>query len=262
MDERAFPVEIEREIFETAAIRHPTLTHSLLRVSHRVHAWIERYLYRILIIRNSNPTASAFQAKPASFLAMAVRHASVSSEPNLESGIINLNLDGDVLSMCEALGEMNVQKLALTPSGGTTFPPLNHPVFLSVTHLDVYKESRDVGSWQTWSHLAALPALTHLCLSESISRAILPQVVEKCPQLHLIVTAYWGLGCRIDALEFAETLTFNDHRVVVMAVATDHETDWGKGATQDNDFWVRAEIFLTRKRNGEIDANVRCFFDD
>jgi hypothetical protein len=33
------PVELEREIFETAAMRHPKLIPTLLRVCHRVHVW-------------------------------------------------------------------------------------------------------------------------------------------------------------------------------------------------------------------------------
>jgi hypothetical protein len=39
MVEWSFPLELEREIFETTALRHPGAIPTLLRLCHRVHIW-------------------------------------------------------------------------------------------------------------------------------------------------------------------------------------------------------------------------------
>ncbi|KAJ7691867.1 hypothetical protein B0H14DRAFT_3906143, partial [Mycena olivaceomarginata] len=50
----AFPPELERELFETAALVHPATIPALLRVAKRVLLWIEPYLYRVIRMHRDN----------------------------------------------------------------------------------------------------------------------------------------------------------------------------------------------------------------
>ncbi|KAJ7501929.1 hypothetical protein B0H11DRAFT_690600 [Mycena galericulata] len=268
MDEGAFPFDIEREIFETAALRDPKLIPTLLRLSHRVHTWIEPLLYRVLILLESTSEKSLLsiaEAKSASFLKTAVRHVSTSlldhstskSLLRKSTGILNLHLPGGLSrGMLDDLAETHIRKLAFSPTNFSDLPPLDHPVFLSLTHLDLYVISFDEDAllWEKWSSLASLPELTHLCFSDLLSDAILPQVIVECPRLLVIVTAYWYLDFPDEAKVFAEALTVTDPRVVVMAITENYIVDWERGAREGIDFWVPAEDFVNRKRRGEVES--------
>lgn len=150
------------------------------------------------------------------------------------------------MDIFEVLGKMRIKKLALAPTDSADMPPiLRHPAFVSVTHLDLYVEEPDVsaGSWEEWSPLAALPALTHLCFSESLARVILPEIGREFPRPLRVVTAYRGLGRRNAAIVFVRSLAIEDSRVVVMVIGRGSSFDWKRGARRGDDFWVRAEDF-------------------
>ncbi|KAJ7436802.1 hypothetical protein B0H11DRAFT_2109245 [Mycena galericulata] len=68
----SLPLEMEREIFETAALVHPGEIPTLLRVAHRVLVWIEPFLYKV--IPASTHSLTAIKSKPPRFLHNAVRH--------------------------------------------------------------------------------------------------------------------------------------------------------------------------------------------
>ncbi|KAJ7472369.1 hypothetical protein B0H11DRAFT_2038757 [Mycena galericulata] len=81
MDTRlAFPVELEREIFETAATLHRQSIPSLLRVARRVLIWIEPLLYKVIDFDSPMVHAAhrAMRIKPASFFQDSVRHLMLS----------------------------------------------------------------------------------------------------------------------------------------------------------------------------------------
>ncbi|KAJ7488320.1 hypothetical protein FB451DRAFT_1362776 [Mycena latifolia] len=266
--EPSLPVELEREIFEIAAFTDRAMIPTLLRVCHRVHTWLEPLLYRVLTFTHNKsenllpPIESAIKSKPAGFFKSAVRHiylefpgplprTQLSRYINLLecfSGITNLCIDGEFDSqLLPSLSAMRLQRLALT----VPLPSLCHPLFLSVTHLDIYTfAAHHAESWEKWSHLASLPALTHLCLSHRISRAILPHVVGECRKLALVLTI-------CDSEAFVETLTVTDPRVVVTTLEIYH-ADWTEGAWGGDDVWARAEQFLAQKQRGEIPST--CYF--
>lgn len=152
-----------------------------------------------------------------------------------------------------ALSKLRLQSLALMSLPDNQLP-LTHPLFLSVTYLDILPASEVPGVWADWSHLAALPALTHLCLGKEILGAILPQLVVQCPRLVVISTAIFSAS---QADLFADNLPVNDVRVVVRIIL-DYVVDWETGARSGVDFWVRAERFITRKRRGEIYSASSC----
>ncbi|KAJ7471110.1 hypothetical protein FB451DRAFT_1559579 [Mycena latifolia] len=267
----SLPLELEREIFETAAQADGNAIPTLLRVCHRVHTWLERPLYRVLKI-NSDDTLSivesVFNSRPAGFLQNAVRHVLLYVKPDRStreqnllwhcSGITDLfipgNLDPEFLP---ALSRMRLQKLALD----VPFPPalrLDHPLFSSVTHLDLWTES-PVESWDRYSSLASLPVLTHLRFTESMASIWLPRVIAECPKLlviHIVVDEVEHLRD-----SFAEILpAITDQRVVVTEMPY-YAADWIAGARGGDDMWARAGKFLAQKRSGEI-PRTRYFIED
>ncbi|KAF8216913.1 hypothetical protein K438DRAFT_2007653 [Mycena galopus ATCC 62051] len=268
----SFPSELEREIFETTAACFPGFIPTLLRVCRRSHIWIEPLLYRIVILSdtraNSAALLSILASKTPTFLHNAVRHILIQNysgtvdsvlDSLIEkcSGTVNLStdtqLDPEHMKMC-------LQKLALTmPSEKSTWAGFAHPLFVSITHLDLYQGyTRDQWAWRDWSGLASLPVLTHLALSQSIASEIISQVVVECPRLVVIVVVIYAWQ-RDTARAFAENLPFVDPRVVVLLMSSmSYEADWEIGARGGNDFWARAGAFLQRKRTGEIEAT--CYF--
>ncbi|KAJ7150639.1 hypothetical protein C8R46DRAFT_1305220 [Mycena filopes] len=270
-----FPLELEREIFETAALQDLDTIPTLLLVSRRVKTWVEPLLYRIVQIPTRfAPILSAIRVKPSSFLQMAVHHLFIPSQmtdaANIIlscSGIHSLFVDGTLdAKLLDVLDPLHVQRLNFTLSSSVAPAPLTRSTFLRLTHLELYRDPNTTEtsvylSWQYWSPLAFLPALTHLCLSEPQSALILSDVGAECAQLVVIVTACWDLPAGTErAHRFAQTLTLTDPRVVVMAIES-YTDDWVLGAEGREDFWVRAENFVVRKRKGGI-PETTFFLDD
>ncbi|KAJ7464141.1 hypothetical protein FB451DRAFT_1264737, partial [Mycena latifolia] len=191
-----------------------------LHVCHRVHTWIEPLLYRVLGI----PCSGESLISTVESAIYAVRHLFLS--PNLSrlarkknvlrhcSGIVNLFIDGAFdIELLLALSNMHLQRLALD----TPFPPslrLDLPLLLTNTRLDVCDSADPV---ESWAPLASLPALTHLCLSESMATALLPGVVATCPNLLVALTMIDDL--KDQSAFFADMLqTITDPRVVVTSL--------------------------------------------
>ncbi|KAJ6585712.1 hypothetical protein B0H19DRAFT_1110562 [Mycena capillaripes] len=278
----SFPLDLEREIFETAAVRSRAMILTLLRVCRRVHAWLEPLLYRVIHAKHQHDTIiSTVSSKPATFLQNAVRHVVLwPMDWNLEDSwnktllsncpdIINLLIAREFkLYFIPLLNRMRVRKLyIIAPQSASEWArsTLKHQLFLSVTHLFFYQkeyEEPEPSTWNDWSQLAFLPALTHLALSESLSRGILPHVIAECLGLVLVATLFWSNmgGEREKATHLAQNPPVADPRVLVMVLSTFILPDWKIGAEGGDDFWVRADTFIVRKRRGEIEST--CYILD
>ncbi|KAJ7633926.1 hypothetical protein DFH06DRAFT_1303320 [Mycena polygramma] len=267
--ESALPLDLERAIFETAAVRHPDLIPRLLLVSHRVHAWVEPLLYRVFSFRD-NSIRFAAENKSAEFLRAAVRH--VFFDKGFDrwdrkkdlllkfTGAINIYVYSYIdLPLLLVLDNMRPEKLSFVFNINTE-PPLStlqRSLFRHVTHLDLYFLAGNINNkllpavWQEWSHLASLPAISHLCLSPRFHTDVLPRALIECPWISVVVAAFWSAYEWVAAIEFTRSNTIRDPRFVVMVIP-DSEADWKIGARGGADFWVRAEEFISRKRRGEI----------
>ncbi|KAJ7628171.1 hypothetical protein DFH06DRAFT_1226457, partial [Mycena polygramma] len=162
------PPELEREIFEIAAGEAPGTIPTLLRVCHRVHAWVEPLLYRILYTGDwHSPLMLAVQSKSEVFLRNAVRHIFlgcplVVSELQKNfllkcSGLVNLYVDGrSSPEFLLAFDKTRLQRLSLVFSPADSEWPRSTfqlPVFLSITHLDLILEDAPKtrrSGWQDW----------------------------------------------------------------------------------------------------------------
>ncbi|KAF7346762.1 hypothetical protein MSAN_01814700 [Mycena sanguinolenta] len=181
------------------------------------------------------------------------------------AGSVNISIGGEIdLDFLRALYEMRPRRLAFTVPNMFFTCDLGgfiHPLFESVTHLDLYHGSRlpaNQFNWETWSELASIPTLTHLALSHCIACSILSQVVSHCRRLAVAIVATYSWE-REDSVYYSQNLGFADTRVVVMVLSADYDADWEIGARGGEDFWIRAEAFVNRKRAGEIDSTPsRC----
>ncbi|KAJ6592439.1 hypothetical protein B0H19DRAFT_1087834 [Mycena capillaripes] len=278
--DQELPLDLEREIFQTAAVTHPKTIPALLRVCHRVHAWVEPLLYRVLIITDQNsdvPLRSAVESKPATFLQSAVRHVFfITSWEGQPTGTRKLDSDdmNDLLFKCSGtinlmidfniLHKMRLQRLDVmvpqVPHAALEWArgALMHPSLSFITHLSLGEATASHRyAWEVWGHLASLPALTHLALTEDLSRALLSQVLAECRRLLVAVTTFYSEEAQEKAIAFARDLTIRDPRVVVAMIA-DYTKDWETGARGGVDYWDRAEVFIDRKRRGEIEND--CYF--
>ncbi|KAJ6520965.1 ankyrin repeat-containing domain protein [Mycena vulgaris] len=210
--------------------------------------------------------AEALESKPASYFEKAVRHlwlVNFSSEardtslellqilPRIENLVImdsiypfsDPEIERSIGAKCTRLG------LIVHATGSWYHTKrLVEPLYSFVTHLIIH-ERRGSG-WHSWSRLAELPALTHLCLAQTLSADLLRQALVECPTLHVVVRLWFQ---RKEAEDFV-TYPKNDSRLVVMWLAKNYRADWETGAYGGDDFWARAEQFLERKMRGEIET--------
>ncbi|KAJ7766653.1 hypothetical protein B0H16DRAFT_1522140 [Mycena metata] len=274
----SLPVDLERELFETAAICNPKMIPTLMRVCRRFRTWLEPLLYRVLIahVYVPGPTISAALSKPTSFLKTAVRHVFLRNgsitmkEANKKilsscEGIINLTYSGTLDSeLLPLLDKMHLRKLDFSvPSssmGASAWADstLKHSLFRSVTHLSLYQnvyETPAHSSWQDWFKLASLPSLSHLSVSQELS-AILPHALAECPHLILAIILFWTMGPsqQDTARQFAEGLAFTDPRLLVMVTMSILSKDWEIGARGGDDYWARAEKFVAAERKSAPDV--------
>ncbi|KAK7038503.1 hypothetical protein R3P38DRAFT_2906271, partial [Favolaschia claudopus] len=273
MTQPSFPPELEREIFETTAVRDPNCIPTLLLVCRRAKIWIHPLLYRVLSLSSpeaeGGPTFLAFNSQSPTFLRNVVRHISLfevsirSCEDLLKkcTGTIDLSLDMELdPEFLISLNMTRLQRLAITAPSSAV--PINWNWASSLTHLDVFQGSGFAGltSWDKWRGIASLPSLTHLAVSPVIADVVLPRAIEELPHLRLLVVTNYPWG-RDEGISFAENkITVRDLRIVVIVLETRYEEDWKKGAWGGDDFWVRAERFVSRKRAGEVEAS--CYLID
>ncbi|KAJ7159205.1 hypothetical protein C8R43DRAFT_994160 [Mycena crocata] len=157
MAEAVFPVELEREILETAALLYPCEMPTFLRVAQRVLIWIEPLLYRVIRIgkgpRNREVAAAILNAtrpKPASFF-KCVRHLRMqrTSPCTLDEVREVLKVCTSVVSLClfdalsnpgilPVLARMQIQQLSISFEGlfwGSMAIDWQQAPFNSITYL-------------------------------------------------------------------------------------------------------------------------------
>ncbi|KAF7331226.1 hypothetical protein MSAN_02441400 [Mycena sanguinolenta] len=239
MDSLVLPAELEREIFEIAALLDFHTIPSLLRVAGRVLEWIEPMLYRVVRIGHSSQKDEAyrrvFELKP-TVLAKGVQHLFVtdlSHWPEDDSGC------GDGRGRLEYL------------FGDHSAVDLGFPAFRTITHMDIFDEFTDENDEAICAGLSALPHLTHLCLNDTTSLDTIPRIFTQCPRLQLLVL----MDADEEIInEIADNPPTADVRFVVSGLGN-YSSDWEVGARGGTDFWIAGDEFVARKRRGEIEAS-------
>ncbi|KAJ7645227.1 hypothetical protein DFH06DRAFT_1136689 [Mycena polygramma] len=263
-------MELERLVFELAAKDRPSIL-ALILVARRVREWVEPFLYAVLTLEDNNKRTRAIlkavKSKPAPFLAASVRNVLV--EAQLESlkleptelqelleacpGITNLALYGVVAGpqLLPALAGMHLQRFGADFGdlfGSDAAVDLTHPLFSTVTHLDVFDyidfEGDDEGHGTEWlRNLPVLPALTHLRLNSPPTEETLRDTLKGCSQLRILVVTFDDTDeCSFGAYSQAvrESFQITDPRVVLTDLDS-YSADWEKGARGVADIWSWAE---------------------
>lgn len=154
---------------------------------------------------------------------------------------------------------------------------LRAPLFTSVTHLtllDISSYAKHPETWAQWEALPALPALTHLCVTPEIARAIVPQVLTACPHFEAFIVLWLSLlvpyrskmppglaapaYIRFQMEAFADTVHAAPDARLVLVFESNFDDAWERGVKSGYDMWVRVREFIARKRRGEIEG--RSFF--
>ncbi|KAJ7684261.1 hypothetical protein DFH06DRAFT_1312703 [Mycena polygramma] len=276
------PTDLEREIFETAALDYPRSIPRLVLVAQRVNLWIEPMLYRTLSVVNSPPrlhllrtlriTADAcLHSKPASFLRSHVRHLALSAVPT-DKALSILSICGETTSLAifqtpdltylPLLAAMPLLRLAAHLAnifGSEAAVDFRHTIFSRLTHLDMFDSVWDTN--HLVRGLASLPCLTHLSFNQDLEDLIgddrlpsLRDILRSCGSLQVLVVIFYdeterGWGDEDEYEYFAD-----DVRAVTMVVGGSLE-DWERGQTGRVDYWIQAETFIQKRRSGEIKAS-------
>ncbi|KAJ6551285.1 hypothetical protein B0H19DRAFT_1157107 [Mycena capillaripes] len=274
--EPVFPLDLEREIFETTAVLYPATIPTLLRVARRVLIWIEPLLYRTIRLDRSwiaQGIAQAMQLKPASFFRKSVRHLYISPQARWSAVKVY-----ELLRLCSRLVSLFVVGHLSDPTllpilegkaqvrrwggclgnlfGSSPAIDLNHSFFRTITHLDVFEALNGRNNDQLCLGLTELPALTHLCLNNDASPSIVQRLLEQCLHLKILLNL-WHQLYAISAQKIAASPSVTDARFVV-AVWADYWSDWERWARGGTDIWAAADAFVARKRGGEIEAS--CYW--
>ncbi|KAJ7841413.1 hypothetical protein B0H13DRAFT_2365763 [Mycena leptocephala] len=280
-EEASFPPELERQIFELAALQHPTTIPTLLRRSADNVIRIEPLLYRVLRIDKHDVQMAiqrALESKPPTFFKY-VSHVVLSAEYDTKMVSEILALSPNIVDLAirdysdyiwsrdphTFPADLRPQRLILERSF-VFHVDLAKPVFFSVTHLTLLLSSALYEEhWDTYSGLGALPALTHLCLSASISGYILLNVLVECRTLSVVVTTWWDArlesGTRTRSRASVDSWTKSwvpsrpDMRVVLMDLHYFYD-GWERAAWTGDDLWARVDDFIARKHTGEIQATT------
>ncbi|KAJ7051269.1 hypothetical protein C8F01DRAFT_1175458 [Mycena amicta] len=280
VDSSRLPPELEREIFEIAALSNPKCICALLCVAHRVLEWIEPFLYRSIRFEDDNHiTLSALrrvmQSKPPPFFAAAVRHIVVTRAINFDDVVCHCTKTTHlVLAPIEdAQPETlplylkcmpDIQRLAACLEDGlpySTYPSVESlavflPRFAGVTHFELFDGTRarmhDL-SERIVPFICSLPALTHLAVNDIMEHALLEILLAGCEKLQILC---W-LARTSDSLHERETALLaedgftRDPRLVLVVYGK-----WDDGAALPepghNTYWDISEAFVERKRTGEI----------
>ncbi|KAJ6551286.1 hypothetical protein B0H19DRAFT_1157110 [Mycena capillaripes] len=265
-----FPADLEREIFETTAFMHHGSIPVLLRVARRVLVWIEPLLYRVVTIHTmALVIKKAIQTKEASFFRDSVRHIQIG--PSRHWSAVDTHA---LLRLCTRLvsvaytrdpgGPVFLMALEdnrgirrwsgrLEPLFGPSTLDLAHPVFHTVTHLDVLDGLRGDDT-RICAALHTMLALTHVCLNgDMVEVDLLHRVLDQCTHLRVLV-GMWSGGRAKEMAARHRRDGVTDMRYVV-TICTHYWDDWEVGARGGTDFWVAAEAFVQRKHRGEIEES-------
>ncbi|KAJ7062454.1 hypothetical protein B0H15DRAFT_463526 [Mycena belliarum] len=274
----AIPLELEREIFETAAYSSPEVIRNLVLVAHRAYEWIDRIRYQTV---SSHGSACPFR-----FLQQAIRSNSKTDDffhDRVRNLFVDFMKDGiqrndlpDVLSMCTGvrslvllgvtveplmstyLRNLKLQRLSFFLIPGLVWIDPLYPVFASLTHLDLFDDlsNGSVDFPSLLADLALLPALTHLALFNVDPAELEPEDIPALKKIEVLVIM------ELSKPHYLSMYSFDDPRIVVMWLNNEeYAEDWLNGTRGDPDFWARAELFIGMRRREEIYPNSRCWIE-
>ncbi|KAJ7917083.1 hypothetical protein B0H13DRAFT_2444603 [Mycena leptocephala] len=259
IDSPAFPLELEREIFTTAAIIHEETILTLLRVAHRVLIWDTPKNGHITRL---SAALQAIWAKSSAYTYVRdILWLSRLGECEMRTllfictGIQNLILRSLTPPMIPLLGQLQLRRLTLLSEGLLPISKTLAAPRLTHLHLDFIRPGRHL----PW--IRTLPSLTHLCFSNSSNTddPLVHDFLRGNTKLQVLV---WAHSDQYGHLPLDADTWSDDPRVVLLRsrldiCANDYAQDWKLGVAGGPDFWVHAEEFLAKKRS---DKSIKTQF--
>ncbi|KAJ7108925.1 hypothetical protein C8R43DRAFT_1139854 [Mycena crocata] len=245
----AFPVELEREIFELVAFLYPECMPSLLLVALRVKTWIEPMLYRVLFLYCS------VGHRPERALTTDTFEVLLKARPTLFQKFLRHmwldSLDGsDVLptiSICHDIVDLAVLDLPSSDKDLSQIIALplqrlhvaildmhnKHGIFASfrssqITHFSV---GIYIGATsEDWFGLAQIPHLTHFSFAENqCPLSVCQALLRQCPRLEVLASVSSQQSDIYRSASAYDALVGSEPRFV-MLVMTDPRANWEVGA--------------------------------
>ncbi|KAJ7056693.1 hypothetical protein C8F01DRAFT_358647 [Mycena amicta] len=278
------PLELERHIFELAALSCPACIPRLVLVAWRVKEWVEPLLYRTLVLYphgrekqsleaiphfGPGTFAQILESKPMEFLCANVQNIFVRSLNQSETKIImykfanlrNLFLLSFDSADPPTCAEWRLQHLYcdIQHIFGEDIS-FAHPIFSNLTHLELFDglPEEGVGLTLSISRLASLPCLTHLAMdlvdSQSLRKLLdVPLTETRIRTVVVLCTNSVQVLPMVEHLRTADLDTIP--RLVVMTLPR-FLHDWQCGITSGDDYWARADTLIAKRISGEVDLKA------
>ncbi|KAJ6469861.1 hypothetical protein C8R45DRAFT_426047 [Mycena sanguinolenta] len=262
------PPELERWIFEIAALACPKWIPTLMLVARRVKCWVEPLLYRVVFLRDQiyfeaeefilpTFTADALEQIPSDRLRH-VRHLFIDDfyvdETALKNWLLACPGITNLYALFDCMPELlpslrrftNIRYLTVQAGvlSGTSIP---HPLFLTVTHLELLEST--IGSLdRVCQNVVLIPRLTHIALNPALGSSLSHAALCDITQLQCIV--FLSPEASLDGSPLLD-----DIRFVCIDETVKYPVDWLRGAIAGDDYWSLADAFLASRRAGETDRS-------
>ena len=121
---------------------------------------------------------------------------------------------------------------------------LIQPLFVNLTHLEMFSFIGEIWNKQ-FEALVHLPNLTHLSIHCSIKVDVIPQLLEHCHLLRILIIALWSPYRYFQRDRAEERIAkVNDHRLVYLETLSFLGLihDWARGAHGGIDCWAFSEL--------------------
>ncbi|KAJ7493076.1 hypothetical protein B0H11DRAFT_2007107 [Mycena galericulata] len=262
------PLELEQAIFELSAVSRPVSIPNLILVAWRVKHWVEPLLYRTLVI-NATPIDDLPSCSVDAFIGITRTNQAMLLKSVRNLMLRNTSSDDaeSIISACSGVQNLYITNVLLHTStrmyfpGHDTmpltrlycdrgdifapqYPPFAHPLFATITHLELFHLDDDDESRK---NLALLPHLTHLAY-DAYSLRSWKQLLEECKSLRVLICIRWQSPRH-------DQPVVEDPRFVMMWVK-EYIADWQRGTLTGRDYWTRAEEFIAKRISGQTDREV------
>ncbi|KAJ7100933.1 hypothetical protein B0H15DRAFT_464941 [Mycena belliarum] len=278
LSQAAFPRELERQIFEIAALSRPTSIPTLVLVAWRVKEWVEPLLYRTLIVDDGDTVwfpSTTYTHRIYEFrnFCLAVQSDSWPMIINERPLAAHLSVIRN-LQICETLedywpivlcdGLQNLWTVSLPPASMLEHLLLRRlhgfldelfmclsptrRFFSQMTHLEMFCTEEHPSTWL--ARLPLLPQLSHFSFNYEDLLPICSDLLQACTLLSVLVYFQWSCyppytGPAISDIRF------------VLVGAIHSRSAWLRGIRTGMDYWQRAEMLIAQRRSGVIDASTR-----
>ncbi|KAJ7435661.1 hypothetical protein B0H11DRAFT_1937377 [Mycena galericulata] len=253
-----FPIEMERETFEWAVFLHPVDRLNPMLVARRVQIWLERLLYRSILLRSAAQTElllRTLRARSQSFRQNCIRNIAIG--PMLSMNCQELQ---SILCICQGITTLAVL-------GSPTIEGLenrkkkkkkNRGLGLQRLTIDPLHMSRLVhDDWEVWAGLDRL-ALTHLAFhlysagsghSYLLPLKILQGALRCCKSLQVLILLYPTRLANRDVIEIRDSRFCIDF-------SSDSVANWYGECRGGDHFWRRADRFTAKKKGVRLSVGL------